>query len=727
MTRPTLPTTRRGRAGAVAIAAIIAVSGGFAASNSLSDSGGNQAFINHGHGSCNAHPDRPACTTTAPAGTTTTTSPATTTSTTVPPGSTPRVGHPEDTGAQICGNSSQLNGPASFANIATVDPAAPQTVVKTYTGTLTNGSPTMTAVSPTPQSGGTTEFPRYYATGPAGFTTTYIASTTTNSITFNANYSGATGSKTVTVLSVVDVPPGDNLAAYGNSFNLKPSVTYFITAGTHHFGNTATGSHYFAKPGDVFIGQGDPDGAGPLTGGLLSGDGGDGGAAVQQFAIANAPRTAANVTIEYLEVANFNAPDDQGTINQDTNDGWKIRHDYLHNNHGGAMMGGNGESVTFNCLKNNGQYAFNFYQAPGSATPPTSLPPNPAGGSTILSATLDHNEIVGNNTELLDHPGHPGPGASGGGKFWNVQNATVTNNWVHDNHGTGLWADTDNNGFKVEGNYIADNEFEGFWYEISYNARLDHNLFLNNNWYKGPKEGAGFPDGAIYISESGGDSRVTNTFGYSKIEIDHNNFVDNWNGITIWANPDRYCPNGLPDTVYCTMVNVSGGAPATHSTCGTSYINTTPGIDDCRWKAQNSDVHDNSFSLTPANVTSTNPAFPGAACSFANGCGYNAIFSKFGSTSPYCNCGAFANANMIEDQMSCSGWLSGGSNCGPTPTNHFHANTYVGDWRFEIHEQGAVIHWSGTSGWTVQTNGPAGNGSNRHTANDDGSTCSSCS
>ena len=62
-----------------------------------------------------------------------------------------------------------------------------------------------------------------------------------------------------------------------------------------------------------------------------------------------------------------------------------------------------------------------------------------------------NNEIVGNDADL-----HPADcGCAGGVKFWAVNGATVTNNYVHDNHGVGLWADTNNVGFDIENNYIA--------------------------------------------------------------------------------------------------------------------------------------------------------------------------------------------------------------------------------------------------------------------------------
>ena len=87
----------------------------------------------------------------------------------------------------------------------------------------------------------------------------------------------------------------------------------------------------------------------------------------------------------------------------------------------------------------------------------------------------------------------------------------MTNNRVHHNKGAGLWADTNNKGFRVEGNYINDNDAEGIFYEISYNALVRNNTLIRNALVKGrgfAARGSNFPVGAIYLSESGGDPRV---------------------------------------------------------------------------------------------------------------------------------------------------------------------------------------------------------------------------
>ena len=64
----------------------------------------------------------------------------------------------------------------------------------------------------------------------------------------------------------------------------------------------------------------------------------------------------------------------------------------------------------------------------------------------------------------------------------------------------------------------------------------------------------------MYLSEAGGDPRVV---GPGSIDISYNLFQDNWSGVTLWENADRYC-NSPANTSsdYCTL----GGA-ATLQTC----------------------------------------------------------------------------------------------------------------------------------------------------------------
>ena len=260
---------------------------------------------------------------------------------------------------------------------------------------------------------------------------------------------------------------------------------------------------------------------------------------------------ASNVTIRYLTIQNFGARGDnggQGVVNHDEGSGWQIDHVTVQDNAGAGVMLGSGNVLAYSCLKDNGEYGFQ------------------GGGANIV---VDHNEVAGNNTDNWEVR-QQGCGCTGGAKFWDVNGATIVSNYVHDNLGPGLWADTNNRGFDVEHNYFASNQGEGFIYEISYNLRLASNTFIRNALKAGPNVG-GFPAPAVYISESGADSRVPGPYG-DTLAITGNTFTDNWSGVVLWENADRYC--GSPantSTGECTLVDSKAvtiscvqGAPRSH-------------------------------------------------------------------------------------------------------------------------------------------------------------------
>ena len=133
--------------------------------------------------------------------------------------------------------------------------------------------------------------------------------------------------------------------------------------------------------------------------------------------------TATGVTIRYLTIRNFGRGLDnnnEGVVNHDAGDGWLMEYNTVADNDGAGVFLGSDNVVRYNCLKDNGQYGFSMFKMPIE------------GDSAIKNIVLDHNEIAGNNTD--DWETHePGCGCTGGGKFWDVRGARVTNNWVHDN------------------------------------------------------------------------------------------------------------------------------------------------------------------------------------------------------------------------------------------------------------------------------------------------------
>jgi hypothetical protein len=424
-------------------------------------------------------------------------------------------------------------------------------------------------------------------------------------------------------------PAGAVTLPAGNNGSLVPSPnkTYWFAPGVHTLG-TGPYNQIIPENNDWFVGA---------PGAVLDGQNENNSAFTQH---------ATGVTISYLTIRNFTSPLDQGVVNHDSGNNWTIANNSIIDNDGAALMAGANNVIRDNCLADNGQYGINAYQ----------------DGDGISNLVVDHNEIAVNNTGNTEKS-NPGCGCSGGVKFWAVKGATITDNYVHDNKGVGLWADTNNQGMNFQGNYIANNDDEGLFYEISYNAAIHDNTFVRNGLVKGPTN-PGFPTGAIYLSESGGDSRV-NGGKYATLDISGNVFTDNWSGVIMWENADRFC--GSPANTSggdCTLVDPS---VANLKTCTQANVGHAPYYDDCRWKTQNVSVHDNTFNLTASHIT---------ACKFSNGCGFNGIFSNWGtypSWSPY-------KAAVIENAISFH------------QNNVFAHNTYTGGWEFMLMDQSGIVN-----------------------------------
>ncbi len=420
------------------------------------------------------------------------------------------------------------------------------------------------------------------------------------------------------------VEPGGNLDAVVQGH--PAGTTFWLKPGVHHVPQDEFGQ-VSPKQGDTFIGA---------PGAILDGQ------RVSRYAFTG---DAENVTISHLTIQHFGTErsnNGEGVVNHDSAKGWRVLHSTIRENGGAGVFLGDGGLVRGNCLADNGEYGF---QAVGS------------------DSVLAENEISGNNTADWEKL-RPGCGCTGGGKFWDARNVTVRDNYVHDNHGPGLWADTNNAGLLFTGNWIADNDGEGILYETSYNGRIVNNTFLRNGWVVGPTN-PGFPTGAIYVSESGSDPRVATRFGES-FEIAHNRFVNNWSGVVAWENADRFA--GSPantSTGYSTLVN---RAVANLRTCAPGTIESSPYYDDCRWKTQNLRVVDNTF-VSDASV------IPG--CRADTGCGFQGLFSNWGTApdwSPY-------QGPVVERSIT---WHQ---------DNRWLDNRYVGTWHFMVKDQATVARW----------------------------------
>jgi parallel beta-helix repeat protein len=441
----------------------------------------------------------------------------------------------------------------------------------------------------------------------------------------------------------VTVPAGDN-----SNVNFSTANTvYWFASGTHTLGGTG---QIDPADGDTYVGA---------PGAVLDGGGSNQYAFVGQYN----DLSDENVTIEYLTIQHFDPSQGAGAVNGNGNNGWTEEYNLIQDNSPGAgvMLGGD-NVVNDNCMTNNGEYGAQGYSYVDQTYEASSF----TGGA--LNITFDGNEVSFNNTQ------HTNSGIEGGVKFWQNGNVNVVGNYVHDNYGSpGLWMDTDNAGFLVQGNYISNNGGPGIMYEISYNALIQDNTFVGNGIESGPSTGE-FPTGAIYVSESGGDSRVPSNYA-GELMIASNDFSDNWGGVVIYQNPNRYCGDGQDPCPLIPPAGVSiglwigdnGGTGNGPSLCPSNLSESSPVDyhDLCHWPAQNVTVSGNTFSFNPSD------AVFGGTCSQSVNCGQSAIFSDYSSTSAY---PGYTICNAISNLQN----------------NVFSDNTYIGPWTFYYFNQGDV-------------------------------------
>jgi hypothetical protein len=453
----------------------------------------------------------------------------------------------------------------------------------------------------------------------------------------------ATGPSTPPSGAIV-VPAGDN-----NGFDFhQTGKTYWFAPGTHTLGTgefsqvtPGTGSSYIGAPGAVLDGSN-----------------------ANRYAFSG---LATDVRIAYLEIRNFGRGRDnnnEGVINHDAGDGWLMEYLYAHHNDGAAVFLGSSNTIRHSCLKDNGQYGISMYK------------PQVEGDSSIKDITVHANEIVGNNQDDWESE-IEGCGCTGGVKFWDVKGAAVTENYVHDNLSVGLWADTNNIDFLFDSNWIEHNEGIGLWYEISYNATITRNVFKRNAWVSGNHD-LGSPAPAIYLSESGGDSRLAHEVsGSTDLNINNNFFEDNFSGVSIYENTNRFCnSNGNTSKTYCTpfvtptvipppydfdyLQPVNPSHPCYTSVAGEPYRT------DCRWRSRNVKVFQNEFRFDAGNVPCAGTY-----------CGAQALIATGADNLPWM---PYTVAEIQQKVMFDSG-------------NSFHDNTYVGDWKF-AKGWGDTISWN---------------------------------
>jgi hypothetical protein len=402
-----------------------------------------------------------------------------------------------------------------------------------------------------------------------------------------------------------------------------PGTTFWLAAGTHRLVDDRYGQ-VRPKDGNTYLGA---------QGAVLDGRG------MNRYAFTG---LATNVTIKDLAVRGFVPPVNEGVVNHDSGAGWVIEGNTLIDNRGAALMVGARQIVRGNCIKDNGQYGLN------------------ACCGTLGQIQIVGNEFVGNNADDLESR-IKGCGCSGAMKFWRVNGADVRANWIHDNHGPGIWADTGNNDFVIESNLVEGNDGPAIFYEASYNAIIRHNLLRRNNLVQGKEfvaRKSNFPTAAVYVSESGGEPRIPARTAL--IDIYGNVLEDNWSGITLWENADRFCnsPANTSSGV-CTLLVKN------MTECRRPAIASAPLFADCRWRTKNVSIHGNRFSVDPATLH----------C--ADRCAQMALLSNYGTFpawSPY-------KGDVVQKAITFA------------QQNRWYDNTYLGPWRFVAFDATGHLAW----------------------------------
>ena len=329
----------------------------------------------------------------------------------------------------------------------TTTAAAPTTTSAVATTTTviiaTTAAPTTTVAPTTTAAAGTTTTTR----APATTTTTRAATTMTSQATTTTTTRPATTTTTTrptttttvaattTTAAVSGVPagaiviqPGANIQAVVDS---KPAgSTFYLAAGVYR------GQTIQPRNGDVFMGQ---------AGALLTGED-----RVQHAFRGN----ASNVTIRGLIIEKYANPAQSGAVNG-SGPGWTITGNEIRYNWGGGISLNDRYRVIGNNVHHNRQIGLK------------------GGGAGIL---IENNEIAFNNYR----DDYDMSWEAGGTKFISTTDLVVRGNYVHDNHGHGLWTDGSNRNSLYENNTVTNNFGSGIFHEISYGAVIRNNRVEGN-------------------------------------------------------------------------------------------------------------------------------------------------------------------------------------------------------------------------------------------------------
>jgi parallel beta-helix repeat protein len=259
----------------------------------------------------------------------------------------------------------------------------------------------------------------------------------------------------------------------------------------------------------------------------------DGGNSAQ-FAIYgdSTPRGPSDVTIRGFVIQHFSTPLQAGAIQDYNGSGWIIEDNNISWNAAAGVATGDYVRVLDNVIDHNGQEGFTAH-----------------GNGGLYQG----NQIAYNNYNVKISPDWE----AGGGKAYNTANMTFKSNYVYDNGGPGLWADTNNINTKFEDNSVIDNWGPGIYDEISFNATIINNTVIGNGMPSAPGKGErnkwGW-DAGIQLRRSGG------LRADAPVIISGNIVAGNYNGISLIESPDSGCAGTDPKIHHwygqCNVQNV---------------------------------------------------------------------------------------------------------------------------------------------------------------------------
>jgi parallel beta-helix repeat protein len=167
------------------------------------------------------------------------------------------------------------------------------------------------------------------------------------------------------------------------------------------------------------------------------------------------------VKIEKITVERYATPGHAGAVGGYHGGArWTIDHVESRWNHGVGICLGPGSQLLNSYIHNNGQM-----------------------GICIIGG--ENSKVINNEISWNNYANFSTDWEAGGSKFSATKHLIVRSNYVHDNKGAGLWADTDNFDTLYENNTVVNNSCSGIMHEVSYHAVVRANTVKGNG--SGPR------------------------------------------------------------------------------------------------------------------------------------------------------------------------------------------------------------------------------------------------